>query len=236
MKIILFCIFAFLSFSLFAEFTLRVEPLTEKKIKTDHSLRYLNDSLDKGYCKHMIFVSERVTEEKELYFWVNRPLTEAFFEKTSAPFHMVSSKLRYPFFISSRGFFQGEKVLILFKTLDGSFEQVEEIIPYPLIASSNDLVLDAELLNLTPTIYGIRFQGLNEGEKIRIESTSCGEIIEQIKEYNPNEVFCICPGVDGQSGGKAKLCVSTRSGKSVSIHLPWGKRLFDDYLKRTYLQ
>lgn len=225
-------IFTWISFSLFADPTIRIEPLTPEKMKLNPELKKLDDYYDKGFQKYL-FSGEEIPDE-EIYFSVARPTTIELFPKSeAAPF---STSKNPGGIISAKGFFPGEKIQVHFQSKDSTFQYDTELIPFPLRSTSNskDFSIEAELLILYPTTYIIRLEGVNEGEVLKMKSKSYSEQLIHDQEYSNKNLITFSPGVIGKKGGLANLSYTTQSGKSVSINIPWGTRLFDDYVKLNY--
>lgn len=140
---------------------------------------------------------------------------------------------------SSRGFLPGERVTYRIRTTDHSVEKEVSRIPTPVIFEDKQgkIVLRAELLSLSPTVYLIEFPTMNEGEEFDLKASSIGEIVKAKPRFSSSKPFHFSPAAKGMSkGGESLLEIHRKSGETYYLKLPWGTAL-DAYLKgeRAYL-
>ena len=186
-----------------------------------------------GYHKTIVRISNLPVAESYVLKW-QRPLLnkkEHREEWTKEFFSKVSEFLEEDepvFFISSKGFLPGEKVIFSLETIGGiAIGQPFELFPQPLIQEmrSGKSKLIAELSILSPSRYEITLEGIPSFETLEVCSCSLDEKIET--EFVYRQGFCIghMPGVIGKAGGVCNFSITRQRGDKFQISLPWGEEL-----------
>lgn len=136
------------------------------------------------------------------------------------------------FGISSRGYLPGEKVSFLFKTTGEGFQYEFSLIPNPIEVrnKAGEVVLEAQLMVISPTLYSVKLHRLNENEHLKMISKSGKEVIKNDLVYREKDAFAIMPGVVDKKGGVCRVEFSRQSGEKIKVKLPWGIQ-FLEYLK-----
>lgn len=124
-------------------------------------------------------------------------------------------------------FLPGEKVTPKFHTETKLLISDISFIPNRLFASTEhvELVFEAILISLKPTIYSIEAQGLKENENfiVRYGSNTTNTKEEKIT-YKPGMFLAIRPDIAEEDGGVTPLSIIARE-QAFTIQLPWGKKL-----------
>jgi hypothetical protein len=221
--------FSLLTCCLFAEISIKIEPLTRRKIKQFPEYKKI-EAVHKGFQKHLVYCSGNIYD-RVISYEITRPI----FETNNVDIGvLLNNPEEFPAgIISAKNFFPGEKIIINFKTAEASFEQKKELIPFPLKVESwfKKFSIDLELISYKPTTtYRVHLHGFKEGEKLKMISKCGKEEFFHNLQYSSVQPIVYSPGVKNLEGGIAKLSFTSKSG-TMSIDVPWGSRLMVDLLK-----
>ena len=131
------------------------------------------------------------------------------------------------FFLSGRGFLLGERIHLRFATVEGDFCQEISLIPNPLIVRNHSkaVILEAELLDLEPALYAIRFPGVPEKEIVTVQALF-GNYATAPCKHEAAEVLNFSPDAKDKPGGESELVVTRKHGQQFRLSLPWGTRFY----------
>lgn len=130
--------------------------------------------------------------------------------------------------VSVKGFMPGEKVSFRFQAKEKNNYSEISFYPRPLLVrrSNGEILLQAELRNVEPTIYGLEISGVGLKEKYIFYSQSGDEKLAQsMQGPTSKDAFNYMPGVIGQLGGIAKVAIRFGDRSLYKLNLPWGSEL-----------
>jgi hypothetical protein len=124
------------------------------------------------------------------------------------------------------GYAPGERVKFRFEEQGRRLCEVSYI-PRPLSVKSQDgtFTMEAELLTIAPTMWRLRFHGIQEGEIFSFISNSCGEILTGENPYRSCDIYTMSPDVIGEVGGNDEVTIRRKSGDQALLTLPWGAQI-----------
>lgn len=199
-------------------------------------LQYL-DANDPGFNK-VLFTLEGYPKNKDISFEMKRLASKnpdvyqpivvfsimddgTYLTKTQPPQRLNA------IIASSHGFLPGERVTYRFRTLDGTVDKEISGIPAP--ASFKDdhgkVVVRAEMVSVSPTVYTIDFPQMKEGEEYELKATTLGETVTAKPKYTKSKPFHYSPSAGKSAGGEAIVEIKVKSGDVYSLKLPWGTAL-----------
>lgn len=137
----------------------------------------------------------------------------------------------------NRGFLRGEKVNYRVETHDQQVQETAELIPNPVPVKGalHGIEPFVELKGIKPTLYIITFKGMTKKETFQLESVSWKEKIVSESEIDSNTAIPFFPGVQGKEGGICYFSFKRKNGEKMTLELPWGKELIDQYLRENHL-
>lgn len=172
-------------------------------------------------------------KNQEILVSVQRPLVKKIHRKDSFSINdkgeVISSNNREKeaLEMTAQGFLPGERAIVIFQNKEGQTLVSVSIIPYGMSCEipEQKLALGAELISIFPlTNYELTLDGLQDGEKLILQSKSGNETIRHELIYNSNNKLAIAPGVLGLPGGIGEVSIITKKG-TLSLKLPWGSKL-----------
>ncbi len=187
-----------------------------------------------SYPKVYLHLSSFPTNEETICS-IHRPLFAK--EKRLAQFKINDlGKIIYPdnreeeaIELSALGFLKGERIITTFSTLEGKEIASASFIPYLLAHDipGTDLAISAELVTIRSiTYYTLNVEGIQDGEKFFFQTKSGNEFQKQELVGGQFRGFGYTPDVLGSLGGVGEVSIVTDRG-TLSLHLPWGYRLFE---------
>jgi hypothetical protein len=128
--------------------------------------------------------------------------------------------------LSAKGFMPGEKVTLRLQSKEKDVFTDVSCYPRPLTMQkpTGEIVLEAELTNVDPTIYHLKISAVGLDEKFDFISTSAHEKMNYPMQ-GPVEAMSYMPGVTGRKGGVAKIELRFKDGVAYTLDLPWGNKL-----------
>lgn len=141
-------------------------------------------------------------------------------------------------FVSCKGFIPGYKHNYKITNESGTFKREFSFIHLPInvLSKNKEFSLTAELTSIHPVgVYAFRFQGLQNGEELKIKSISGLEIETHTHVYREKDLLTFSFDTVDQKGGFGKLTITRKSGDQIQVELPWGEAFIDYiYGKKTF--
>jgi hypothetical protein len=205
----------------------------EKKAKA--SIILAEPELRAQGCAQHRFVLENFPTHREIIVATQRVLQEdpkAFTEKETISLDEqgiieVDNDVKIRIYgLEPLGYAPGERVKFRFEDHGQRLCEVSYI-PKPISAISKEgtFTMEAELLQIEPTMWQLRFHGIQEGEVFFLTSNSSGEILTDEIPYRCGDVYTVSPDVISEVGGHDMVTIRRKSGDQAVLNLPWGAQI-----------
>lgn len=218
--------------SLFGE--IKIKPQIEytrisyEALKKDPNKGFLEQMQDREGHPLILMHLKNFPRDKPINLSIQRML----FSKENCKFYdfILEKSANDSMFIPPWMFLPGEKIKIIFNSLDDKFKYSTTYIPNPIQLKDQEgkVVLSAELTMSTPTMdcYEVSLFGIPDKEKLKIKSVSEDEVIEYPLIFSEKDKIRLVPGVNWKKGGLSQLTITRSSGDKLTINLPWGSELY----------
>jgi len=217
---------------LIATFTLTKTYAQAPEPKPEVAVVFLKNGSTNSYPR-VLFHFNGFPKNQEILVSIQRPLVKKIHQIDSFSINDVREVIssnkseKEALEMTAQGFLPGERAKVSFQNKEGQTLVSVSIIPYKISCEipEEKLALGAELVSIFPlTNYELTLDGVQDGEKLILQSKSGKETIRHELTYKSNNKLAIAPGVLGVQGGIGEVSIITKKG-TLSLKLPWGSKL-----------